>query len=46
MIVLVDDNLFGMEEYQFVVACEVLHATVSFESHDWRTGTTFVVALL
>jgi hypothetical protein len=32
-----------MEEYQFVVACEVLQATVSLESHDWQTGTTFVV---
>jgi hypothetical protein len=35
-----------MEEYQFVVACEVLHGTVSCESHVWQIGTTFVVALL
>jgi hypothetical protein len=24
-----------------VVACEVLHANVSFESHYWQTSTTF-----
>jgi hypothetical protein len=46
IVVLVGDNLFEMEEYQYVVLCEVLHDIVSFESHDWETHATFVVVLL
>jgi hypothetical protein len=46
IVVLVGDNLFGIEEYQFVGAWKVLHATGSFESHYWQTGTTSVVVLL
>jgi hypothetical protein len=42
--VLIDCMTYRM--YRFVVAWKVLHATFSFESHDWQTGTTFVVALL
>jgi hypothetical protein len=38
--VLVLTTFFGTEEYLFVVSCEVLHATVSFENHDWQTSTT------
>jgi hypothetical protein len=40
MEVLIDCRSHSM--YWFVVFCEVLNATVSF---DWQTGTTFVVEL-
>jgi hypothetical protein len=42
--VLTDCMTYNM--YRFVGAWKVLHATGSFENHDWQTGTALGVAIL